>query len=324
MKNTILKIIVLSLLIYITACDDNNVSNTNDDKISSFDAYKQIIKEVGISQASGLGDVCNKYFTDDVNRENFLRAYVERIRIQDDPSIYVFIYDTNFINIAHPIRKDYVGQNHYNDPDTKGQIIGHTIEDTLRQSGAGFVEFYFDNPATQKNEKKTTYVSYIKNTKYLLGIGFYGESLNQQEIDSKDLNKLIVKNCVKTTATGFGDVFADMIQSKEERIKFIRDYCDSTRFLNDLSGYFFVDDMDGMSISYPVRKDLEDTLLTGIKDFNGVYPVVEMIKVINSSGSGYVEYHLENPTSKAVEKKIVYVEKIPNTNFFLGCGYYEE
>lgn len=322
-NKSFIKILLLLSLLTIIGCE-NNVSNTDDNTVSAVDTYKQIIKEVGITQASGLGDVCNKYFSDDMSRENFLRVFVERIRIQSDPSIYVFIYDTNFVSIAHPVLKNYIGQNHYDDKDTKGQYISHIIQDTLRKSGEGFVEFYFDNPATKKNEKKTTFVKKIKNTKYLLGIGFYGESLDKTDYEKAEVNRLIVKNCVNTTVTGFGDVFAAMIQSDTDKIRFIRNYNDSTRFLKDLSGYFFVDDMSGKSISYPVRKDLEDSLLTDIKDFNGVHPVVEMLKVINTSGSGYVEYHLENPVTKEVQKKIVYVEKIPNTNYFLGCGYYGE
>ncbi|MFA7625652.1 MAG: cache domain-containing protein [Candidatus Kapaibacterium sp.] len=316
--------IAIIALFLIASCEDNSVSKSDDEKISAYEAYKQIIKEVGVSESGGIGDVCNNFFTNDSSREDFIRTYVENIRIQDDPSIYVFVYDTNFVNIAHPVLKDYVGTDRSEDTDTKGQNISDIIINTLRQHGEGFVEFYFDNPATNNNEKKTTFVKYIKDTKYLLGIGFYGESLSQSEFEQSEVDKMIVKNCVQTTATGFGDVFAGIVKSNEDRMQFVRDYCDLTRFLKDLSGYFFVDDSDGVSISYPVRKDLENTSLTDIQDVNGVYPVREMLDVINSSGSGFVEYHLENPVSKEIEMKIVYVERIPNSDYFIGTGYYKK
>jgi signal transduction histidine kinase len=282
-----------------------------------------VIKEVLNSESQGFSAVCNKYFNDSKSREDFFRTFIENIRILEDSTIYIYIYDTNFVNIAHPILKNYIGQNHYDDKDVKGQFISHIIQDTLRASSEGFVEFYFNNPKTQQNEKKISFVKNIENSIYWLGCGVYSSTLQGWSITKSDVNKLIVKNCVHTTATGFNDLFENLVKSDSNQLKFIRNYCDSTRFLKDKSGYFFVDDLTGRSISYPTRKDLEGTDLTGIKDFKGVYPVVEMLKVINSAGMGFVEYYLENPTTKQVQKKIVYVEKIPNTNYFIGCGYYE-
>jgi signal transduction histidine kinase len=309
-------------MIFLFSCT-NKSTNPDINTISAFKTYEDIIKEVGISQSQSLGEICNKYFTDDLSRENFLRIFVENVRIEQNPSIYTYIYDTLFINIAHPAQKSYIGENHFGDKDSKGQDISLIIQNTLHQSGEGFVTFYFENPETKNDEKKTSFVKYIKDTKYWLGIGFYGESLDQIDFEIDEYKRLIVRNCVKAAATGIGDVFNSLIVNNDDKVKFIRTYCDSTRFLNDLSGYFFVDDLNGRSISYPVRKDLEDSLLTDIKDINGVYPVVEMLNVINQSGSGYVVYHLENPSSKLVEKKVVYVEKIPNSEYFIGCGYYE-
>lgn len=114
--------------------------------IPAIEANKQIIREVSGSQAQGFGDVCSRYFPDAISREDFLRTFVENVRMIEDTTLYSYIDDTNYISIAHPILKDYIGKSHLEDIDSRGQNISRLIDDTLKISCEGFVEFYFVNP----------------------------------------------------------------------------------------------------------------------------------------------------------------------------------
>lgn len=322
MKVLRFSVMIFLLAAFIYSCSDDGVSSNNN--VSDMDAYKQIVVQILNSETQGFSAVINGYFTDDKSREDFMMDYLQYVRYFADSSGYVYAYDTNYICITNPVLPDYKGKNHYDDQDSKGTYIFHEMKKVLDADGAGFVYYYFNNPTTSTDESKTSYVQLIPDTKYWLGAGIYLERIPKLNLTQYDLNKLVIQNCVHTTATGFATMFAKTIKTGNERENFIRKYNDSTRFLSDGSGYFFVDDMSGYSISYPTRKDLESTDLTSIQDANGVYPVVEMLKVLNSDGHGFVKYQLQNPATNTLQNKTVYVEKIAGTNYFIGCGFYEE
>jgi signal transduction histidine kinase len=49
-----------------------------------------------------------------------------------------------------------------------------------------------------------------------------------------------------------------------------------------------------------------------------------MLSAAAKNGGGFVEYYWVNPsaTTKDEQKKIGYVEPIPETNYFIGTGVY--
>jgi cytochrome c len=85
--------------------------------------------------------------------------------------------------------------------------------------------------------------------------------------------------------------------------------------------YIFVIDMNGKmlahgSIARLINKDVLD-----MKDADGKPLIKEFIDVAKAKGSGWVDYKWPNPTSKAVEPKSSYVEKLED--MVVGCGIYK-
>jgi len=57
------------------------------------------------------------------------------------------------------------------------------------------------------------------------------------------------------------------------------------------------------------------------KDFSKMPFIQKMIELAQTKGSGWADYKWTNPTTKKVESKTSYVQRIDN--YFLGCGVYK-
>lgn len=269
----------------------------------------------------GLSDVFRNMIKDSASRAEFLKEYIENIRFFEDNSGYFYSYDTNHLCIAHPIRKDIIGIDIYNDFDSRGKGFAKEIFDSTKTFGKCWISYHWINPSTKREEDKLSYNKIIYGTRFLFGSEFYLDVWNNWSIEVSNHYKRLIENSVHTFSVGFSSVLNNLVPT-DKRIEFIRIFLDSIRFFSDNSGYFFVDDMRGNSISLPIRKDLEGTNIYDYKDPKGKYTVREMIDIIKKNGRGFTEYYFTNPLTQTDEKKIVYIEKIEGTDYFIGAGFY--
>jgi signal transduction histidine kinase len=58
-----------------------------------------------------------------------------------------------------------------------------------------------------------------------------------------------------------------------------------------------------------------------MKDKNGLFLIQALRDKAQKEGKGFVEFFWENPTTKKVEPKLGYVEKVDD-NLFIGSGIY--
>ena len=140
--------------------------------------------------------------------------------------------------------------------------------------------------------------------------------------DEIEWNKKIVKNVVHSFALMLGEQ-AKNYPSESDKINFIRKAIDSVRFYDDNSGYFYVYDFECTNIAHAIQKNLEGTNLYSHQDTRGKY-VIRELALAAQNGGGYVEFYWVKPGDVGEKKKIGYVEPIPNTNYFIGSGVYEE
>lgn len=101
--------------------------------------------------------------------------------------------------------------------------------------------------------------------------------------------------------------------------------------INDPKGQFIVKDLyifagalksGGPTMAHGANPKLIGKSLGDLKDVDGVYFVRKMNEVANSKeGKGWVDYKWPNPTTKELEKKSTYVERIDDLYF--ACGIYK-
>ena len=88
--------------------------------------------------------------------------------------------------------------------------------------------------------------------------------------------------------------------------------------------YLFVNDLKGMVLLNPAFPELEGKDLTGRKDSNGKLFFLEFLKVVQSKGSGWVDYMFPKPGQSQPSQKWSYVKavNVNGTPALVGAGFY--
>ena len=97
---------------------------------------------------------------------------------KDNPSLYIFVLDTDLTVNGHPIKTKVIGKNMKGKPDIKGKMFRDEFLAVALKDGSGWVDYYFLNPKTQKEEHKTSFIKLVKGSdgkEYIVGCGKYFE-----------------------------------------------------------------------------------------------------------------------------------------------------
>jgi signal transduction histidine kinase len=322
MKRILFSMAVYSglLLVGCTACKKEDGS-TYWGKISQFDSDKLLVSAVVTTTANGFGAVFENLITDSLKKVEFCRVFTDPVRYFTDLSGYFFTQDFNGWNIAYPTNKTLQGTYLWNLQDPEGNYFIRTMTATAKDPGYGFVEYYWNNPASGENEKKQSYICAIPGIDYYIGSGFYIRS-DDPTITLLESNKEISKNAAISFAKGLNAVFTGLYPDSLDRVELCRVMMDPLKFFEDNSGYFFVVDLDGNVVSHGGKKTLENTNVYDLQDTKGLYFIREMITLAKSPGYGFLEYYWNNPATGKDEKKMTYVLRLTGIDYFIGTGVY--
>ena len=95
---------------------------------------------------------------------------------KDDSALYVFVLNPDQTIVGHPIKTKVIGKNMKGKPDIKGKMFRDEFVAVARKDGSGWVDYYFLNPKTQKEEHKTSFIKLVKGSdgnEYIVGSGKY-------------------------------------------------------------------------------------------------------------------------------------------------------
>jgi two-component system NarL family sensor kinase len=90
-------------------------------------------------------------------------------------------------------------------------------------------------------------------------------------------------------------------------------------FGND--NYFFVYDRQGNSLMHPRLAELEGRSQWTLKDSNGAAMIQQLVKTAEAGG-GFVDYLWNRPSTGREERKLGYVELVPEWGWVIGTGLY--
>jgi signal transduction histidine kinase len=85
--------------------------------------------------------------------------------------------------------------------------------------------------------------------------------------------------------------------------------------------YIVAQGMNGVVLANGGLKQLIGQNHLEMKDANGKYFVKEMVELMKTKSSGWVEYRWTNPKTKKVQPKISYLQKFDDSLYIL-CGVY--
>jgi cytochrome c len=124
-------------------------------------------------EAKAMAEAAAKYVEDngiEAGKKAFNASTVLPQFKKDD--LYVFVYDTNGICIAHGTKESLIGKDRKDVVDPQGKAY---IKEFLAipAGEAKWVDYYFQNPETKAVEAKTSYIVHTKKTNVIVGVGAY-------------------------------------------------------------------------------------------------------------------------------------------------------
>ncbi len=111
------------------------------------------------------------------------------------------------------------------------------------------------------------------------------------------------------------------LEEKEQRaLEFIRNY----RWGSDGKNYFWINNLQGRMLMHPTNKELENEIVTNLRDADGKPIFVEFIGKCLEEGGGFVDYLWPNPTGEAPQPKTSLVQLYKPFGWVIGTGLYLE
>lgn len=110
---------------------------------------------------------------------------------------YIFIYNNQGTFIAHGAEPSLAGKDFWNEKDLHGKYFMRELVKKA-EAGGGFVEYYWENPNTNKEETKISYVKHIKETDWNVATGIY-DSITAAKLKEAKANVIQFKNQITKT-----------------------------------------------------------------------------------------------------------------------------
>lgn len=136
--------------------------------------------------------------------------------------------------------------------------------------------------------------------------------------------KQITQTNTANFSTGFNALLDNVLIDSVERAEFCQTFLQNARFLDDGSGYLFIESLSGYNIAHPLHPELQGSYTMDQTDANGNYIIRKMTDIVKHTGFGFLKYFYMNPSSGVVESKTTFVTAIPNCNWYAGSGFYFE
>jgi polar amino acid transport system substrate-binding protein len=222
--------------------------------------------------------------------------------------LYIFAYDFNGTNIAHPIRPDLVGHDQRGLLDINGVAVVRN-ELALAERGGGIMYLVFQNPVHEDREElKLTYIKKVDDSLWL-GSGTY----------------------LSNIFASFGMVERDeLVAYVEEALRFARENGKekALKVFNDPKGnfsrdgrYIFAYDYAGLTLALPNQPELIGTNRADVRDPNGVGINQQAIDAARF-GNGFFYYiYPDSSRNVTLALKLGYVVNVDDT-WYLGSGIY--
>ncbi|RXK14438.1 histidine kinase [Halarcobacter mediterraneus] len=200
---------------------------------------------------------------------------------------YFFIYSFDYECIMLPLAPQLEGTNFYNFKEGKGLYLTRNIIKSLENKNESFLKWWYFKPSDMKTQyKKLGFNKKFEPYNWYIGTGEYIDDFKN------DIKKQVLDHLLNHEYTK--------------------------------KGYIFIFDYDK---NYLLHKDAS-LINKNAKDYNDrtSYKIVEnLISKARKEDSTYINYiQNKRPKTNKPAKKTSYIKNIPNWQWVMGMGFYEE
>jgi len=220
---------------------------------------------------------------------------------------YIFVLDPEGNMLVHP---ELEGKNVLNLKDVNGKPIIRGLIDaatTFAEKPEGWYHYQWPVPGGLLPRWKSSFVRLViapSGKRYILGSGMYNDRMERAFVEDAVI-----------------DAVGQIEKSWETAFPLLRD--PSGPFIAK-DAYVFVLDMEGGCLAHPAFPNLEGNNLFDVQDTQGKYLVREMLTLVQTQESGWVDYMWPKPGESVSTQKSTYVSKasLGERQVLVGCGVY--
>lgn len=147
----------------------------------------------------------------------------------------------------------------------------------------------------------------------------------QNDLSEERLRKSVTErvNEAHTIATTLYKTYKDE-KSLEEIKHIIKEALREIRFF-DGRGYYFIDDLEGNCVLYPLRPSIEGKNILHFQDINKKYVIQDFVNIAKEKNEGfstYWTYKYKYKEEGKRYKKVAFIKKFEPLNWLIGVGEY--
>lgn len=222
---------------------------------------------------------------------------------------YIFVLDPNGKMLVHP-DPELEGKNQLGLKDINGKPIIRGLLDAataLPDKPEGWYHYQWPVPGGLLPRWKSSYVRLVKvasGKTYIVGSGMYNDRME----------KAFVVDAVMQAVGAL---------EKNGKAAF-QLFHDPTGPFIAKDAYIFVADMDGVELVNPAFPNIEGRKLLDLSDTNGKFLYQEMIRLVKTQDSGWIDYMWPKPGESVSTRKSAFVKGVVlgNQKVLVGCGVY--
>jgi methyl-accepting chemotaxis protein len=174
-----------------------------------------------------------------------------------------------------------------------------------------------------KLKSKIIFLSGFIILAFVFLILFYIVPVVNKTIDNQTENKM--KSMVETAYNLTDNYYMQFKDGKidEQTAKSLAaDAIKNMRYDSNKTGYFWINDYDGLMIMHPTKPELVNTNVLNMADSNGFKPFTAFVNIVNAKGEGTVHYNWPKPGFLKSQPKISYVKGFEAWKWVIGSGVY--
>ena len=231
---------------------------------------------------------------------------------------YVFVIDSNGVDLVNPAFPNLQGRNMLDLEDTQGKQLIREMLDVVKTRGSGWVDYMWPKPGDSTSTQKTTYVAKadVGGKWFMVGCGVY-------LADAPKAAPVAGKPTAPEFMSLVRDAAAVFAQRGDQAYPEFR--AKGSKWLRD-DTYFFAWTLDGKRTFHAVDPSMEGSDASTAKDVLG-RPYGKMVLEIaaSTSGEGWVHYMYPEPGSLFPAWKSTFVKRVrypSGQQHVIGAGIY--
>lgn len=181
--------------------------------------------------------------------------------------------------------------------------------------------------AEYQKSLENTRIAYVKRSKEQAQerIDKLIDYINENEKFVLNEAKDEIKNIVNLAYQIVNDIYIENPNLPREKIlEKIKSKLRDTRFFNDLSGYYYIFDLQGICVMHGANKELEGQSFFNLQDGDGRYFIQNTINRFQTEEAFASTWSWKNPKDDTFRKKIGYQKRFEPLGIFIGSGRYED